>query len=222
MKTLFIMNRKKDIVTALCLTIFIITFAICFTVFFKPLYYFDIQYLNIDKMVSMNIETIKKNYDILIQYQSIFYQKELIFPDFIMSYTGKIHFEEVKKIFEAIQILCLLSAILSFFRIRSHKKEKEYEYLKLTSFFSIVIPSFIGMLASINFDQAFIIFHKIFFRNNYWLFDYQSDPIIRILPQDFFMHCFIFIIVIVLFFSLLSYLIYRKKRKEILNEMNNI
>ena len=58
------MSRKKDIFLALLLTIFFISFAVCFTVFFKPLYYFDIDYLNIDKYVLIDIETIKKNYDI--------------------------------------------------------------------------------------------------------------------------------------------------------------
>ena len=66
------MNRKRDIVLALILTVFFISFAIVFTVFFKQLYYFDISYLNIEQYVSLDAETIKKNYDILIQYQSIF------------------------------------------------------------------------------------------------------------------------------------------------------
>ena len=48
---------------------------------------------------------IKENYQILIHYQSIFYQGKLVFKDFIMSKGGRIHFEEVKRIFEIIQIV---------------------------------------------------------------------------------------------------------------------
>lgn len=210
------MNRKKDIILALVLTLFLITLAICLTVFFKPLYYYDIYNLNIHKIVNMDVETIKHNYDILIQYQSIFYQGELNLPNFIMSNNGRIHFEEVKVIFEAIQILCITSGIISLFMIRSHIKEKEYEFLKLTSIFSIVIPAFIGMLASIDFDKAFVIFHKIFFRNDFWIFDYRTDPVIMILPQDFFMHCFIMIVGLVILFSVICYIVYRRKRKQIL------
>jgi len=35
-----------------------------------------------------------------------------------------------------------------------------------------------------------VIFHSIFFpgKTN-WLFDWRTDPIILVLPQDFFMHC---------------------------------
>ena len=66
--------NKKDIILSIVLMIFIISFAIVFTVFFKQLYYFDINYLNIDKISGLPVETIKDNYDILINYQSIFYQ----------------------------------------------------------------------------------------------------------------------------------------------------
>lgn len=216
MRTLFIMNRKKDIILALVLTLFLITLAICLTVFFKPLYYYDIYNLNICNIVNMDVETIKKNYDILIQYQSIFYQGELNLPNFIMSTHGRIHFEEVKVIFGAIQILCITTAVISIYLIRSHIKEKEYEFLKLTSIFAVTIPAFIGMLASINFDKAFVIFHKIFFRNDFWIFDYRTDPVITILPQDFFMHCFMMIIGLIIVFSVICYILYRRKRKQIL------
>lgn len=219
MKTLFITSRKKDIFLAFILTIFLISFAVVFTVFFKQLYYFDIDFLNIDQYVSLDVETIKKNYDILIQYQSIFYRGELNLPDFIMSTSGRIHFEEVKRIFEFVQILCLVSGVISTFMIYKNIQEKEYDFLKLTSLFSIVIPAFIGLCASANFSQAFIIFHKIFFRNDYWIFDARTDPVIKILPESFFMHCFIMIIFIVIILSLICYMIYRKKRKNILNKV---
>lgn len=56
--------NKKDIILSIVLMIFIISFAIVFTVFFKQLYYFDINYLNIDKISGLPVETIKDNYDI--------------------------------------------------------------------------------------------------------------------------------------------------------------
>lgn len=216
MKTLFTMNRKKDIVLALLLTIFIVSLAIVLTVFFKQLYYFDIDYLNIPAMSGVSKEVIKKNYDILIHYQSIFYQDALYLPDFVMSTTGRIHFEEVKRIFDMIQIVCMISGVISFIMIYQNIRDKEYRYLQLTSIFSIIIPTVIGFLASLDFDKAFVIFHKIFFRNDYWIFDSMSDPVITILPESFFMHCFMMIILIVIILSIICYAIYRKKVKEII------
>ena len=47
--------NKKDIILSIVLMIFIISFAVVFTVFFKQLYYFDINYLNIDKISGLSV-----------------------------------------------------------------------------------------------------------------------------------------------------------------------
>ena len=216
MKTLFTMTNKKDWFYALIISLFIISGAVVFTVFFKPLYYFDIDFLNIDSFVGMSKDIIKHNYNILIDYQSIFYRGDLLLPDFIMSETGRIHFVEVKRIFEVIQVLFIVTGLASLFILI--KQKHEIIYLKLASILTIAIPSIIGLLASIDFDVAFVVFHKIFFRNDYWIFDYRTDPVIMILPQDFFMHCFIMIVVLIIAGSIAIYLVYKKKESNILQK----
>ena len=212
--------NKKDIILSIVLMIFIISFAIVFTVFFKQLYYFDINYLNIDKISGLPVETIKDNYDILINYQSIFYQGNLNLPDFAMSVAGRIHFQEVKTSFEVIQVSMLISGIISIILLIKRFKEKEYRFLRLTGIITILIPSILGFLVAIDFDQAFIIFHKLFFRNDFWIFDYQTDPVITILPETFFMHCFILIVLIIVVFALLCLIFYRYKQKQIISDTN--
>lgn len=211
-------SRKKDIFLALMLTFFIICLAVIVTVFFKQLYYFDIDYLKISEFSGVSKEVIKANYDVLIQYQSLFYQGTLNLPDFVMSTTGRIHFEEVKRIFEMIQIICLVTGVISIVMICQNIKQKEYRFLRLTPMFSIGIPTVVGFFAAIDFDKAFVIFHKIFFRNDYWIFDYTTDPIITILPERFFMHCLMMIILIVIVLSVIMYMIYKKKCREMIKE----
>lgn len=212
--------NKKDIILSIVLMIFIISFAVVFTVFFKQLYYFDINCLNIDKISGLSVETIKENYDILINYQSIFYQGDLNLPDFTMSVAGRIHFQEVKTIFEVIQVSMLISGIISIVLLIKRFKEKEYRFLRLTGIITILIPSILGFLVAIDFDQAFIIFHKLFFRNDFWIFDYRADPVITILPETFFMHCFILIVLIIVVFALLCLIFYRYKQKQIISDTN--
>lgn len=216
MQTLFTKSRKRDIVLALFLTVFIICLAVIITVFFKQLYYFDIDYLKIAESTGLSREVIQKNYDVLIQYQSILYQGSLNLPDFVMSNTGRIHFEEVKRVFEMIQITFVVTGIISAVMIYLNVKQKEYRFLPLTSFFSVAIPSILGFFVALDFDKAFVIFHNIVFRNDYWIFDYTTDPVITILPESFFMHCFMMIIVIVIMISVLCYVLYKKKRNQIL------
>ena len=71
----------------------------------------------------------------------------------------------------------------------------------------------VGLLAAINFDVAFNIFHKIFFpgKSN-WEFDYRVDPIIWVLPQAFFRNGAILIVFSII--AICTGLIIYNKRKE--------
>lgn len=192
----------------------VICFAVVFTVFFKGLYYFDIHYLNIEQYTSLTADQIKHNYDVLIQYQSLFFRGPLVLPDFVMSDSGIKHFAEVKIIFDFIQILLAVGLIVMAPVMIKKYKEKDFIFFKLSALFSVAIPSFIGLLASIDFSKAFVIFHQIVFRNNDWIFDERYDPVIMILPEEFFMHCFMLIVFIVLLSSIIFYSIYRRLLKE--------
>ena len=72
----------------------IIALSVTITLNFRPLYYFDIGHLNIAETSGVDAKTIKKNYDILIDYNSMFNNDTLEFPDFAMSEHGRIHFED--------------------------------------------------------------------------------------------------------------------------------
>lgn len=212
--------KKNDIFLAIMLMIFIISFTVVFTVFFKPLYYFDINYLNIDQISGLDAETIKENYRILINYQSIFYQGTLNLPDFVMSDSGRIHFEEVKRIFEAIQVMMVISGLISIPMTIKKIKEKEYRFLRLTGLITIIVPTVLGFLAALDFERAFVLFHQIVFRNDYWIFDYRTDPVITILPETFFMHCFMLIVVIVCLLAIICLGYYRYQQKKIVVDID--
>ena len=76
----------------------------------------------------------------------------------------------------------------------------------------------LGFVVALDFERAFITFHQIVFRNNYWVFDYRSDPVINILPETFFMHCFIMIVIIVITLAGLCLFYYYHKQKQIIND----
>lgn len=209
--------NKKTIGQALIVSLFIITFGIVFTVFFKPLYYYCVDAFAIDMLTGISKEVIIENYNILINYQSIFYTGPLVMPDFSMSLGGEIHFEEVKNLFIVIQVLCMISGIGTIRLLIKSWKNKEVLYLKLASKLSILIPLCLGGICMINFSQAFIIFHKIFFRNDYWIFDARTDPVITILPQDFFMYGFLCIVGCIILGSIFCFALYKYEERKILN-----
>lgn len=171
-------------------------------------------------MTNLTIEQIKTNYNQLIQYQSIFYKGPLVLSNFVMSNSGVKHFQEVKVIFELIQVIMGIGVILSGIIIYHKIKERDFIFFKISGLMCVLVPTCIGLLASINFNKAFILFHQIVFRNNDWIFDERFDPVITILPEAFFMHCFILIVVLVLVSSGILLLMYKKMYQRVLKEID--
>ena len=60
------------------------------------------------------------------------------------------------------------------------------------------------------FDKLFVLFHEIVFRNDYWMFSSVTDPVIKILPEEFFMHGFFAIIGFVFLFAFILWVYFRK------------
>ena len=210
-----------QVFTAFALTLCLICLAVIITLNFRLLYYFDIDYFNLVEDTGYSKEIIRENYDALIDYNCVFYKGALDFPTLAMSEEGRIHFVEVKEIFFFFQaVLFPITLIGSILGILTLKKQKP-TYLLLTSVLSIVIPSFLGFLIAADWNRFFILFHEIFFNNDYWLFDYHTDPIILLLPDGYFMHCALMILAIIFFSSLTSFVFYKKRLNKFrrLNEM---
>ncbi len=57
----------------------------------------------------------------------------------------------------------------------------------------------VGGLAALDFERAFTVFHTLFFpgKDN-WMFDWRTDPVILILPQDFFRNCALLVLILLL------------------------
>ncbi|WP_442908890.1 lipoprotein intramolecular transacylase Lit, partial [Intestinibacter sp.] len=49
--------------------------------------------------------------------------------------------------------------------------------------------------------------------NDYWIFDPQLDPVINMLPEEFFMHMGITILIMMLIVSIILQLIYKLIKK---------
>ena len=58
-----------------------------------------------------------------------------------------------------------------------------------------------------------MVFHRIFFRNDYWLFDSRTDPVILILPDAYFLHCALLILLLIVLGGLFCFWIYGKRKR---------
>lgn len=203
-------NKTLQILFSLALSLLIIFSSVKLTLLFKPLYYFDIQYLNIEEQSNFSKEEIIKNYDYVIDYLLSPMMKEFKLPTIPYSKYGQIHFQDVKKIFALIDILMILTALVSGFGLFINLKYKKFNFLKQSYLMLALIPIVLLTAFIVNFDRAFTIFHKIFFRNDYWLFNPKVDPIINILPQEFFYHSALFIVGLIIVFIITLRLLHKK------------
>ena len=175
----------------------------------------------IDKYKLVNITGVSKanliiDYNELINYLQNPFIESLKFENFTMSSDGEIHFLEVKRIFISLIVIALVFIIANLFYIFLCKLKMRSSYKNiiknLNSGSNILIIFFIILLAAyvIDFSKAFIIFHKIFFKNDYWIFDATIDPIINALPEDLFMIYGAIILGIVILSSIIIKLINKK------------
>jgi integral membrane protein (TIGR01906 family) len=209
------MKKILNVIFSICFSIFIITTAINFIVSFKQLYYYDIDKLNIPKLSNLSKEEIKLNYDYLIEYNLSKNVDEFEMPTIKSSNQGKIHFEEVRDIFQNVNKISRICLIISLIGIIIGIKNKDIKILNYTSKALIIIPLVLAIPMIINFEDTFVIFHKLMFSNDYWIFDPRLDPVINILPEEFFFHAGIMILGIVLVVSIILYTIYKFISKKI-------
>lgn len=192
--------------------LFLYTFiysAIMFLLFNKNFYYIHINIFNLPKKTTYSIDTIKLNYNTMIDYLKPFSNKPFHLPTLQYSKQGKIHFQEVKEIFNNMSLIFIIVIIILTFILYYHYKKKDSTFLKYCAINCIIITSVTALIGYFNFDKAFLIFHKIFFKNDYWLFDPTKDQIINILPQEFFRNCSILILIFIIIGSLSLYIIHK-------------
>ncbi len=163
---------------------------------FKPLYYYDIVYLNIEKSSYLSINSIKSNYNYIIDYLSENNTQEFKLPSLPSSKDAITHFTQVKNVFKLLNHIFAFSMFFLILTIIITSKFKQFLYLKIAAIILLAMPIILLPLSLINFDTMFTAFHKMIFHNNLWLFDPEKDPVILMLPQKFFMHCFLFIIML--------------------------
>lgn len=208
------MKKILNIIFSVCFSILIITGVIKFTVGFKEIYYYDISNLDIPKLSSLTEEEIRLNYDYLIDYNLSKDKKEFKMPTIPSSPQGKIHFEEVRDIFQNINKIFSITLVISLVGIIINIKNKNLSFLKITSISLISIPVILSIPIIINFEYSFTMFHKLMFDNDYWIFNPKIDPVITMLPEAFFFHAGLMMLALIFLSSMLIYIIYRLLRKK--------
>lgn len=203
-----------NIMIGISFLIFLISLGLIVAINFRPLYYANIKWLDLEASSGLTSSIIRQNYNALIDYNSPFFFGELSFPSLPASASGLSHFVEVKQIFMFFYIAGLISLALSVVFIIYKKRKDDYQYLLTSSITTVVVPLILLIFSILNFKTVFLLFHKIVFRNDDWLFDPNTDPIINLLPEAYFMQCAFVIIGFVLIGSIIQFVLYLYNKKS--------
>lgn len=210
-----IFSRIRLSMTTIAILIFFLTLSISLTIWNIPMYLLCIHFSDIPVQVNMSLGTILENYLYLLKYLHSPWMTEFNLPNFASSASGAFHFYEVKKLFEINYICLLVSGIYSGVAIYKLCKTKKFCSLEKTFKYLSFLPIIVIVLLSFFFERIFILFHQVFFDNDAWLFNPSTDPIINVLPQNFFMLCFLQVFIIFQIGIILVWYFAKKDRHKI-------
>ena len=220
------------ILFAVAVFIFIITFSIGLPIYCRFFYYLQIEPLGVLEITGYDYETVKASYDAVLNFLTL---PGVPFDAGVFKYSesGASHFYDCKVLFNLNAIALIISIIIISTGIVLDKTGKLkllkikgfhpafFSAISIFAFFLILIG-----LVSIDFNNAFIIFHKIFFpgKDN-WTFDPRYDEIINALPEQFFLNCAILIATSIILISLaiiVFCVIKRKKQQNLQKSLTEI
>ena len=211
-------TKLLSILCAVCVGFFLLTAAIGLPIYIRPFYYAHIEAFDLPARSGYTAEEIRAAYDEVLDYLTL-PGKEFSTGVLPHSAEGKAHFEDCKVLFDLNASILIGSGLVLAVLFLMRKKWGPYRIGKHSAPFwaavlSVTAPIMIGCLAALDFDRAFVIFHSIFFpgKTN-WVFDWYADPIIRVLPQEFFMDCAI-LIGVGLIAMAVGILVWEGKRKK--------
>ena len=195
--------------------LFLLSLAILLTIYLSWLVYpLEISWLNLTSRVHVQPQTIQHNFNVLMNYLTNPLSQVLAMPDFPSSASGIHHFVVVKGLFHLAQGVALVT--LPFFYIFWNQVVRKgfLSLYRKTLVFMVGLPVGLGLFGVfIGFERFFTLFHQfLFVGDDTWLFDPAKDPVILILPENFFLHCFILFFVT---YEILFGLFYFKSRRRL-------
>jgi integral membrane protein (TIGR01906 family) len=208
--------KVSAVFRAALIALVILSGAIAVPILFRPFYWWHIEPFGIPEYMGLTADQIKQAYGEMLDYcmglSNTFSVGVLPFSE-----SGAAHFADVRKLFGLDFLVFVIagSALTSGYMRRNRKHmhlaghtPEFWSAVGLGASFLIV-----GILVAIDFEKAFTVFHKLFFpgKDN-WVFDPYEDPVINMLPAEFFGNCAILIFAVILL-SCIGLLLYDRKKK---------
>ena len=214
-------SKPMSMLLSVLIALVVLTGSIAVPLLCRPFYYAHIGPMGLEGY-GLSREEIQTAYDEMMDF-CLGKREDFSAGVLAFSQSGADHFADVRGLFllDLRVLRASLALLLAALVICKMKGVRPYRFLGrgpgLWAAAGLgIVFLVIGGLAALDFDRAFVIFHSIFFpgKDN-WIFDWQTDPIILFLPQDFFRNCAILILVLLLVWcaALVAADLWTEKRK---------
>lgn len=197
------MKRKTlGFCKAALIALVVLAGAIALPVLFRPFFWWHIKPLGLEKLSGLTGDQIKIAYGEMMDY-CVGISREFSVGVLPFSASGAAHFADVRKLF-LLDIWALAISAVALMGLTVFTRKQDLRLAGHTPGFWAATGlgvSFVavGGLAALDFDRAFTVFHKLFFpgKDN-WIFYPSKDPVIKMLPAEFFRNCAILILAVIL------------------------
>lgn len=193
-------SKRLSVFLAAAVACLVLSSSIAAPILCRPFYYAHIQAFGLEEYTGLDGQQIRQAYDEMMDY-CIGLNSEFSVGILRWSESGRAHFADVKVLFllDLAVLAVSAAALVGDALLRSRRKVQPYRFLgRGPGFWAAAglggVFTVVGVLAAIDFDRAFVVFHTLFFpgKDN-WIFDWRTDPIILLLPEAFFRNCAILI-----------------------------
>ncbi len=199
-------SRLASLIYAVLTALLLLSGAVAVPLLCRPFYYAHIAALDLPSLTGLTAQQIRQAFDQVMDFCLG------LRPDFAagvlpFSPSGASHFADVKVLFllDLKILICTVPLLLLCFLVCRLRNLRPAPLLGHGPGFWAAVglgTTFlvIGGLAALDFDRAFVLFHSIFFpgKTN-WIFDWTTDPVILILPEEFFRNCALLILGLIVF-----------------------
>lgn len=183
------------IIACFLLTLSLFLSAFMLTVFNRDFAHDEMHKYHVAQNVGMTEEGIDHLFDRMLDYLSdradtfdVTVEKDGVTQK-AFSEKEILHMVDVKALFDAADIALVASlsfalAILAFLMV-THAGRVVYRSFFIGGGIFLSLAAVLAGAVAINFDDSFILFHKIFFTNDFWMLDYSTDLLMNIVPESY-------------------------------------
>ncbi|USS85212.1 TIGR01906 family membrane protein [Fructilactobacillus myrtifloralis] len=150
------------------------------------LYRICVVALHLPQHYHVALPLLQHNFHQMIQYLQFPWQSTLQLAGYRLSPTARTHFQDVKRLVLIVEMVFLATSGWVLWATLYQRLFRQIWRLESLITKTLIIIGILVVLLIIDFQDWFIYFHRLVFRNQDWIFNPRVDPIINVLPEQYF------------------------------------